>query len=192
MVEQQDTTPEEFRKIAAFPDYSVSNLGRVRRETAGKFGAKPGKILKGCPTGAGYLTVNLFFLGRASRAYVHHLVSDAFLEKIPGRSERNHIDGKKANNRADNLEWCTHAENQKHAGKKGLMATGNRNGSRTKPERLPRGESHCHAKLTGRDIVLIRAFLSCGIGQSKIASVFGVSQTSVSHILLGKACAHVK
>ena len=32
----------------------------------------------------------------------------------------NHIDGNKANNHIENLEWCTHSQNNIHAYKNGL------------------------------------------------------------------------
>lgn len=53
-------------------------------------------------------------------AYIHRLVACAFCENPDGLLEINHKDGDKKNNRADNLEWCTRSENNKHAFRTGL------------------------------------------------------------------------
>lgn len=59
----------------------------------------------------GYRRVNLFKDGKARHMYVHRLVAMCFLEKQPGQNVVNHIDANPANNRADNLEWCTQKYN---------------------------------------------------------------------------------
>lgn len=59
----------------------------------------------------GYRRVNLFKDGRSRHMYVHRLVALCFLEKKPGQNVVNHIDANPANNRADNLEWCTQRHN---------------------------------------------------------------------------------
>lgn len=59
----------------------------------------------------GYLRVTLFKGGKARHLYVHRLVAMCFLERQPGQDVVNHIDANPANNRADNLEWCTQRHN---------------------------------------------------------------------------------
>lgn len=59
----------------------------------------------------GYRRVNLFKGGKSRHMYVHRLVAMCFLEKAPGQNVVNHIDANPANNRADNLEWCTQRHN---------------------------------------------------------------------------------
>jgi len=51
---------------------------------------------------------------------VHRAVAKAHIPNPEGKPHINHIDGNKQNNRADNLEWCTAAENQLHAYATGL------------------------------------------------------------------------
>lgn len=136
---------EEWRPAPGFEaDYSVSNLGRVRRDTDAPFRPRiAGGILR--PTWRGrYLGVSM----RATRpdgsryqitASVHRLVAAAFLGDASGR-QVNHRSGDRSNNRATNLEYCTQVENMQHASRLGLTARGERHGSRTQPERVPRGE----------------------------------------------------
>lgn len=50
---------------------------------------------------------------------VHRLVMLAF-SPDPPLEQINHIDGNKANNRLDNLEWCTNHQNRTHALRTGL------------------------------------------------------------------------
>lgn len=57
--------------------------------------------------------------------YVHRHVAKAFCQKSEGIPEEtlvvNHKDGNKRNNTAENLEWCTQVENNRHARETGLL-----------------------------------------------------------------------
>lgn len=87
--------------------YSVSSDGRVRNDSTGA-------VLSQTANTNGYMRVFLCCEGKQRTAYVHRLVAEAFIENPLHKVEVNHIDGDKTNNSADNLEWCTHSENQKH------------------------------------------------------------------------------
>lgn len=90
--------------------YQVSNLGSVKSFYYGKE-----KILRPGKTHYGYLEVNLRMNNTSSMKKVHRLVCEAFLSNPENKTQVNHINGIKTDNRLDNLEWCTNSENQKHS-----------------------------------------------------------------------------
>jgi len=53
--------------------------------------------------------------GKRFGGLVHRLIAQSFIPNPHNKSEVNHIDGNPINNKIDNLEWCTKAENVKHA-----------------------------------------------------------------------------
>jgi hypothetical protein len=93
--------------------YQVSNLGGVRSSKGGVNIALKPAIPK-----RGYMFVVLD--GRLH--YIHRLVATAFIpNRFPEeRTEINHRDGRKRNNRVKNLEWVSRSENIKHAYDTGL------------------------------------------------------------------------
>lgn len=100
--------------------YQASNLGRVCRED-GKYGKQIRKnhryILKGEVAHNGYIRYTLCDKkGNKRRFFGHRLVLWAFgFKQNSPRDVVNHIDGNKANNRIDNLEWCSQKENIAHS-----------------------------------------------------------------------------
>lgn len=107
---------EVWKNINDFPNYEVSNLGRVKN-------VKTGHILK-TNTSDRYYSVELFNNGESKRILVHRLVAEAFLPKVTGKEWINHKDGNRYNNAVSNLEWCTPTENNIHAIHTGLNHPG--------------------------------------------------------------------
>ena len=83
-----------------------------------------GKILEPKKDAEGYLRVNIG--GKIRRDRVHRIVAKAFVPNPYNKPFVNHKDGNKANNNANNLEWCTERENSLLASKKGLLKGGRR------------------------------------------------------------------
>jgi hypothetical protein len=68
----------------------------------------------------GYLFVSIAKDNSRKAPTVHQLVANAFIPNPDNYTCINHKDGNKLNNSVDNLEWCTPAENNKHAYSTGL------------------------------------------------------------------------
>lgn len=100
---------EIFREIDGFPDYEVSNLGRVC-----SFKGKYPKIMKPRKNSWGYLQVTLYTDGKKVTKKVHRLVAEAFVPNPESKPHVNHIDEDKLNNVEENLEWVTCRENNNH------------------------------------------------------------------------------
>ena len=120
---------EEWKDIKGYPEYQVSNLGRVKRKACVRHHKLYGnyrcveKILKPTPTKKGYNTIKLTNSNGHKTFTVHRLVAKAFIPNINDKPQINHINGIKTDNRVENLEWVTNQENQLHAHKIGLNKT---------------------------------------------------------------------
>jgi hypothetical protein len=108
-----DWLDEEWRDIDGWPDYMISNLGRV-------WSARTNCYLRPGLAGAGYPFVDLSIRGKKRQVYVHRLVAEAFLGPGYG-DEVNHIDGDRTYNVVWNLEWVSRKRNMQHASELGLL-----------------------------------------------------------------------
>jgi hypothetical protein len=169
--------------------YSVSNLGRVRRDVSGRGHCKAGRILKATRSPDGYQHVSFGSRAMRKNIKVYKIVTAAFFGKRPEGMVVNHKDGVKTNDRLSNLEYITQSENVLHAFRTGLKtaASGDKHHSRRHPERLARGERHGNAKLKDSDVDRIFELRSAGLSMGKIAKAISTSKTHVSRILNGKS-----
>ena len=104
---------EIWKPIEDLPGYSVSNKGRVRKDSTGQI-----MVLS---KNGGYCRITI-------SKHVHRLVANAFLEKPEDESKCwvDHIDGNRSNNDVSNLRWVTPSEN--------AMSFGYNSKSKTKSE----------------------------------------------------------
>lgn len=104
----------EFMPIKGYEGkYLISKCGDV-------YSLRSKKVLKPFVNEKGYSVVELWNNYNRRSAKVHRLVAETFIPNPNCRTEINHKDGNKGNNRAENLEWCTRSENLKHAYALGL------------------------------------------------------------------------
>lgn len=98
-----------------FPDYIVSNYGRI-------ISLLTNKVINGSDNN-GYVRLKLRKNGKAYYKFKHRIVAESFCNNPDNKPYVNHIDGNKYNNHPNNLEWVTAEENIHHAMKTGLMYT---------------------------------------------------------------------
>jgi hypothetical protein len=107
MVEQQ---VEQWRPIADYDKYEVSNMGNVRRTYKnGKV-----KLLKPQNNHKGYLQVCLHLNGKPKLFLVHRLVAFAFIELVAGKLTVDHIDRDPSNNNVENLRFADYKEQNRN------------------------------------------------------------------------------
>lgn len=63
----------------------------------------------------GYLSVMLLINNTRKKVYVHRIIASTFLPNVNNEPVINHKDGNRKNNNVNNLEWCSHSENNLHA-----------------------------------------------------------------------------
>ena len=118
-------TKEVWRDIEGYEGlYQVSNMGRVkslgRKDRFGRVIKE--RILEPAVTHNGYLRVGLHVDGKRKMLRVHRLVCEAFHENPDNKSEVNHVNEDKTDNRACNLEWSTRTENCNHGSRNERVA----------------------------------------------------------------------
>ncbi len=116
---------EMWKEIKSLPGYSVSNKGRIRKDSTGQIMVTSKNL--------GYERITI-------SKHVHRLVAEAFLPKDEtGKTWVDHIDGNRSNNNVENLRWVTPSENR--------MAYG------AEPRRMHRMRKVTATHLDGRKIV---------------------------------------
>lgn len=121
---------ERWLPIEDYPDYEVSDHGRVRslnREVTSRWGTPrrlPGRALKPVMVGNNrngkYCAVSLYRDGQSRQFLIHLLVLMAFVGKRPPGLIGCHGDDVRTNNFLSNLYWGTYVENGNDAVVNGL------------------------------------------------------------------------
>lgn len=165
---------EVWKEIEGWPDYAVSDMGRVMRTTTYGRG-KAGTIRKPVII-SGYHAVALTHRSGARKLMtIHSLVAKAFLGPPPKPNmEVNHKDADRTNPALTNLEWMTKGQNRKHGYEVGFAdAKGERNG---------------HAKLTEGKVRDIR---SSRLNQDRLAAKHDVSVATIRDVQSGRTWGHL-
>ena len=98
---------EQWKVVKDFKNYEVSDEGKIRNISTGR-------ILKPKLNRGGYNIVDLYIKGRAVTKRIHRLVAEAFIPNPDNKSDVNHINENKTDNRVKNLNWMTRTENINH------------------------------------------------------------------------------
>lgn len=198
---------EELKKLALaatrYPGYTVDRDGNVWSSSNWRgYGIRK---LKPFPNSDGYPSVKVRSNGRMKKALVHVLVCEAFHGPKPTPEHQvRHVNGVRADCRAENLAWGTASENaidRKAHGTEKAAENGRRGMAKTidKLRRLQaegkinfaRGERAGMASITDEQARTIKSLIGSGPTQREIAKQFGVSEHIVSRIKRGLTWTHV-
>ena len=110
---ETELAQEQWRDVDGYDGaYQVSDLGRVRSKKYGDW-----RAMKGGKDKFGYANVRLYRNRKGKTVKVHRLVAQAFIPNSDNsKTQINHINEIKTDNRASNLEWCTVSYNNTYNG----------------------------------------------------------------------------
>ena len=107
----KDFPNERWKVIPGFNGkYLISDMGNV-------YSTSKCKIMKKRLNQHGYYDIGLDLNNHNKTKRIHRLVAEAFVynDDPINKTTVNHIDGDRSNNKANNLEWASYSENEKHA-----------------------------------------------------------------------------
>ncbi|ALJ97825.1 HNH endonuclease [Lactobacillus phage CL2] len=150
----------------AHPDFKkleVSTLGRVR--------SVKGNYYKISLSNKGYLQVVFRMNEKCVSKLVHRLVAQAFVPNPEEKPEVNHLNENRADNRPENLEWCTHSENNNYGAHNQRSAL------------TQRTSGHC-----GKPVLIISpsGIAYRFVSQSEAARFIGAASSDVNAVVRGK------
>jgi len=195
---------EVWKKIKEFPDYEISNLGRIK-----SFKNRKEKILEPYYSRK-HLQVSLYKNKKRSRKYIHHLVYETFKDyKLKEDECVHHVDQDPENNYVDNLKLMTkskhhslHNKGKNHPmygkhfsdDRKRKISEKNKGRKHTKEsKRKMCGENSGMSILNKKNVVQIKIDLEEGkLTQKEIAKKFMISSGAISNIKTGRTWKHIK
>lgn len=179
---------EIFKTIESFPDYEISNFGRVRTKkrkvrythsvTKDEFFRQTEcRLLKIHHNNrTGYKFCQLYLNKKMYNKTIHRLVAIEFVPNPNNFNIVNHKDGIKHNVMYDNLEWVTDEYNHEHATNTCLKA---------------KGEEIRTSKLNNEMVHAIKWFLNKGINHSELSKAFKISRPTITLIANNKTWKHI-
>lgn len=138
-----------------------------------------GHWIKPWKNAAGYLIFSAVLPdGQVKRMRVHRAVALAWIpnDAPAEKDEVNHLNGTKDDNHVENLEWCSHSENNKHAFSTGIRS----HTEKQKASCSALGKSR--RRLTEAEAKAIRSAPSSGVTGSLLAKQYGVATSTISLI----------
>ena len=159
--------PECWKDIEGYPNYAVSNLGRVKNKVSGKI-LKPQKDYKG------YLRVRLYNQKVSQRFFIHRLVMGAFC----GASSQtvDHVNSIKSDNNLSNLRYLSREDNTRR------NSIGHTHSQ---------GSKHHRASLVEKDVEQIKCLIKMGWSIQDISKRYSITYDTVYGIKKGRTWNHV-
>src|SRR5699024_3201853 len=174
---------EKGEIIEEFPKYLVSNKGRIKILST----LEDKKVFV---KDDGYIATTLGN-GKQSYKYVHRLVAEAFIKNKHNKPQVNNINGIKGDNRADNLEWVTPAENIRHAIDTGLLKYKKKE-KEIKTSKYSKGEEVNGSKLTPEEVIEIRVLWGYReYRQTELAEMFNVDSRTINNVITKRQWKHI-
>lgn len=179
---------EKFKEVYGYPDYLISNKGRVKTKSRKvkynhsvtktvHYRVTTERFLKVYENGrTGYKFIQPRLNGNAKNKTIHRLVAETFIKKEDGKDYVNHKDGNKHNNCVKNLEWVTNKYNHEHATQNGLKA---------------KGVEVNTSKLNDKCVIAIKKLIKLGWSDTDIANLFDISRPTINLIKNNKTWKHI-
>lgn len=131
----------------------------------------------------GYKQVCLMVDNKQKQMLVHRIVAELFIGKGFEKTQVNHIDGDKTNNKVENLEWVTASENMVHAVSTKLWTEPTITQRKINMERAGKAL----AKFTVDEASDILEMMgSLNLSATAMAKIVGVSKPTILRLVNGK------
>lgn len=190
---------EIWKTIENYPDYQISNMGRVKSLNYGRTGKE--RVLKQGIDKYGYFRVNLYKDKKRKHFSVHRLVATAFIPNPQNLPCVNHKDENPQNNCASNLEHCTHQYNNNygtrnervsiaHKGKKHTQETKDKMSKAKKDKKQSQEHKNKIGKANSKPIlqfnksgnIILRKWESV----KQVSELLNIKQSNISSCCKGK------
>lgn len=173
-----ESLPNEFWKYIPNTNnrYLISNNGRLL--TLKYKGSNNASIMKPAKNKKGYLHTLIVYNGKLKPVTIHRLVATAWLDNPFNKSQVNHINFIRTDNRVENLEWCTPKENTLHSYNHGRIVM---------PKNAPpmQGSKNGCSKLNEEQVREIRMKFKPRIyTREMLAKEYNVKATTIKDVIL--------
>lgn len=162
----------QAKLVEGTSNYYISKCGKLFSTSGKRL-----KRLKVQINPDGYEKCTIFKNGKRKDSSIHRLIGLTWIRRPPGKTQINHKNGIKTDNRIENLEWVTLQENNAHA----ISVLGVR-----------RGDVCTNSKITSKDVLWIRSQRKLGKTYEWIGKHFGLKISQTKRICDGESWAHVK